>query len=117
MTGISPGEIEVYGYFRQHLGPRMQAAGLRIVFNYNQPPGIHFKARTPEGYRDFIVSGLRDGLAFRFPDFPESGGIWITEVVEHPVDSSQRAFYLAARMAIDQAYSIAETRRALHSGT
>ncbi len=82
-----------------------------IQFHYNQSPGIHFKVPVGEEYRDFIISGLRDGMALRFPAFPDSGSIWVTEVVEHPVDSSQQAFYLAARMAIDQAYSIAETGR------
>ena len=112
MSGNSPGELEVYGYFSQHLGPRIMGAGLRIQFHYNQPPGIHFKVETTEEYREFILSGLRDGLAFRFPQFPSGGSVWITEVTEHPVDSSCRAFYLAARMVIDQAYAISETRKA-----
>lgn len=111
MAKDSPGEIEVYGYFSLHLGPRMQAAGLRIQFHYNQPPGIHLKVPVGDEYRGSIISGLRDGMALRFPAFPDSGSVWVTEVVEHPVDSSQQAFYLAARMTIDQAYSICETRR------
>ena len=109
MTGKSPGELEVYGYFSKHLGPGFQAAGLRIQFHYNQPPGIHFKVKPTEEYRDAILRGLRDGIALRFPEFPASGSIWVTEVTEHPVDSSGGAFYLAARMAIDQASSVAVT--------
>jgi hypothetical protein len=92
-----------------HLGPRCQAAGLRIQFHYNQVPGIHFKIEPPEEYRDSILRGLRDGLALRFPRFPSTGAIWVTEISVHPVDSSQQAFYRAGRMAIDQAFSLIET--------
>ena len=90
-----------------HLGPRYEAAGLRIQFHYNQAPGIHFRIEPPAEYRDSIVQGLRDGLASRFPEFPATGSVWITEIAEHEVDSSQRAFYLAARMVMDQAFSLA----------
>ena len=69
MSDGSPGELEVYGYFSAHLGPRSVAAGLRIQFLYNQSPGIHFKAQPPEEYRDSIVKGLLDGLAVRFPEW------------------------------------------------
>ena len=114
MSDGSPGELEVYGYFSAHLGPRSVAAGLRIQFLYNQSPGIHFKAQPPEEYRDSIVKGLLDGLAVRFPEL-SSASIWITEVTAHAVDSSQRAFYRAARMAIDQAFSLVESRNAEQS--
>ncbi len=98
----------MFGSFSMHLGPRFEAAGLRIQFHYNQPPGIHFKAEAPAEYRDSILRGLRDGLASRFPDFPAAGSVWITEIAEHEVDSSQQAFYRAARMAIDQAFTLAQ---------
>ena len=112
MTDKSPGALEVYGHFRVHLGPRYLAAGLRIQFEYNQPPGIHFKTQPPEEYRDSIVKGILDGMALRFPEFPSTGSIWISEITAHPVDSSQQAFYRAARMAIDQAFSLGESRNA-----
>lgn len=105
----SPGELEVYGYFSQHLGPRYRSAGLRIQFHYNQQPGIHFKVQPHGVYADSILQGLQDGMALRFPEFPPIGSIWITEVIEHSVNSSGHAFYLAARMAIDQAFSLVET--------
>jgi translation elongation factor EF-G len=44
-------------------------------------------------------------MALRFPQFPESASIWITRVDAHDVDSSSMAFYRAARMVVEQAYS------------
>jgi hypothetical protein len=102
----APGEIELYTYFRQHLGPRFEAAGLRLQFHYNQMPGIHFKVPALNEYRGQIVRGIKDGITSRFPNFPATGSIWITEITEHEVDSSERAFYRAARASIDQAYSL-----------
>jgi translation elongation factor EF-G len=107
MTHVSPGEVEVFGSYSMHLGPRYEAAGLRVQFLYNQTPGIHFKTEAPDEYRDSIMKGLRDGMALRFPKFPAIGSVWITEVAAHEVDSSQRAFYRAARMVVDQAFAIA----------
>ena len=107
VTPSSPGEVEVFGSYSMHLGPRYEAAGMRVQFHYNQTPGIHFKTEPPEEYRDSILRGLRDGLALRFPQFPSAGSLWVTEIFAHEVDSSQRAFYRAARMVIDQAFGLA----------
>ncbi|HEU5181464.1 MAG TPA: hypothetical protein VFW45_11770 [Candidatus Polarisedimenticolia bacterium] len=103
----SPGEIELYASFRKHLGPRFEAAGLRVQFHYNQAPGIHFRVPIAAEYRDSILRGIQDGMAARFPLFPSSGSIWITEVTVYDVDSSQRAFYRVARSIIEQAYALA----------
>src|SRR5579864_9204237 len=100
----TPGQVEVYGHFSKHLGPRYVAAGLRLQFHDNQTPGIHFKVVVSVEYREAIVKGVKDGIAVRFPDFPETGSVWITEVTEDPVNSSPWAFYLAARCVIEQAY-------------
>src|SRR5947209_7433531 len=107
MTPTSPGEVEVLVSYSMHLGPRFEAAGLKVQFLYNQKPGIHFKVESPPEYRDSILRGLQDGLAVRFPKFPSSGSLWITEILAHDVDSSGRAFYRAARMVVDQAYGLA----------
>ena len=103
----TPGEIELYSFFSQHLGGRFEAGGLRIQFHWNQSPGIHFKVPVSEEYRDEILRGLQEGMASRFPDFPKTGSIWITEVTEHEVDSCPRAFYRVARAIIDQASALA----------
>lgn len=110
-TSISPGPVEVYGYFKKHLGPRFMGAGLRLQFHYNQTPGIHFKTVVSEEYRGAILKGIKDGMSIRFPDFFETGSVWITEVAEHPVDSSQMAFYQVARCVIEQAYALTQMKR------
>ena len=110
MKHITPGEVELSCLYKSHLGPRYEGAGLRIQFHYNQPPGIHFKVTPREEYAEPILKGLEDGLRLRFPDFPSTGSIWILEIFDDPVNSDERAFYRAARMIIDQAYSLLETR-------
>ena len=109
MLHVAPGEVELSAYFRKHLGPRFEAAGLRVQFHYNQPPGIHFKIAAPEEYREAIIRGIRDGLALRFPDFPNSASVWILDVTVDEVESSRRAFYRAGRMVIDLAFSLTES--------
>jgi translation elongation factor EF-G len=104
----TPGEVKLYGMFSMHLGPRFSSAGLGVQFHYNQEPGIHFKVEVKPEYRDAISKGLRDAMALRFPEFPETASIWITNVDAHEVDSSWMAFYQAARMVIEQAYSLAQ---------
>jgi hypothetical protein len=108
MARNAPGEIELCSNYSVHLGPRFEAAGLRIQFHYNQTPGIHFKVEPPQEYKDAILKGIQDGMALRFPDFPKTGSVWITAIILHPVDSCERAFYRASRMVIDQAYSFVE---------
>jgi len=103
-----PGEVEHYAFFSAHLGARFQTAGLRTQFHYNQAPGIHFAIEPPGEYADSIMKGLRDGLARYFPSFPDSGSVWIKEVVVHDVDSSQAAFYRAGLLVMSQASSLAE---------
>jgi hypothetical protein len=112
MTPVAPGQIEVHAAFRISLGPRFEAAGLRVQFHYNQAPGVHFKADPPEEYRAAIIQGIEMGMALRFPDFPSTGSVWITEVTADEVYSSVRAFYRAGRLVIDQAYSLSEITKA-----
>lgn len=104
---ILPGEVEVYGSFSKHLGPRFMAAGLGIRFHYNQSAGIHFKVDVPDIFREAIIKGLSDGMADRFPQFPKTGSIWVTSIKIHEVDSSWSAFYQVARMVIEQSYYLA----------
>jgi hypothetical protein len=101
-----PRVLEISGKFRQHHGPRYSGAGLTIQFHYNQTPGIHFKVQVDDEFREYILKGLKDGMASRFPDFPSTGSIWITGIDDNGIDSSQNAFYKAARMAIEQAFAI-----------
>jgi hypothetical protein len=104
----TPGELTIRSQFSKHLGPRFIGAGLTLQFHYNQPPGIHIKAETLPEYEQAILLGITDSMSLRFPSFLENGSVWVTEIVDHPVDSSQWAFYLAARSAVEQAYALAE---------
>lgn len=103
-----PGEVEHYAFFNAHLGPRFQSAGLRVQFHYNQVPGIHFAVEPPAEYAEAILKGLRDGLIRYFPDFPDSGSVWVKEVTVHEVSSSQAAFYRAGLLVVHQALSLVE---------
>jgi len=86
------------------------SAGLRVSLSFNDAPGIHYKAAISEEYRAAIAQGLRDGLAIRFADSMDKASIWISEVNEDPVDSSQMAFYLVARCVIDQAHTLTHVK-------
>jgi hypothetical protein len=103
-----PGEVEHYAFFNTHLGPRFQSAGLRIQFHYNQLPGIHFIVEPPEEYAAAILKGLSDGLARYFPNFPDTGSVWVKEVTVHDVSSSQAALYRAGLLVMSQAFALVE---------
>ena len=107
MPPATPGEIELYSHFSQHLGPKYEAAGLRVQFHYNQTPGIHFQVPVNDLYRAAITRGIQEGLASRFPDFLATGSVWVTEITEHEIDSCERAFYRAGRSVIEQAHVLA----------
>lgn len=64
--------------FSKHLGPRFMGAGLRLQFLYNAEPGVHFKAKVSEEYREAILRGIRDAMSAGFPEFPKTGALWIT---------------------------------------
>ena len=81
-----------------------------MQFPYNEAPGIHYKVAVRDEYRTAILQGLNDGMTVRFTDFAASASIWITGVDEHPIDSSRWAFYLAARCAIEQAYTLTQLK-------
>jgi hypothetical protein len=107
MTRI--GQVEVYDYYSMHLGPRYESAGIGLQWDGDQTAGVHFRVEPPEEYRGAILRGVEHGMAARFPDFPSSRSICITRAVAHEVDSSQRAFYRAARMVIDQLFTLTQT--------
>jgi hypothetical protein len=111
MPFIAPGELEVTAWFRQHLGPRFSAAGVTLQFHYNQEPGIHLKTKVPSEYQEWILNGVRDGMAKCFPEFPSSGSVWIVAIVDDDIDSSQMAFYRAARLAVSQASALVDLSR------
>jgi hypothetical protein len=52
------------------------------------------------------LRGIAEGMAARYPDFPKTGTVWITEILAHEVNSCELAFYKAGRMVIEQAYAL-----------
>jgi hypothetical protein len=99
----------VYAHFHRIVGPRAEEAGVRISFHHDDASGVNFKIICGE-YKDAITKGIQDGMASRFPDFLKTGSVWITEITEHPINSSNSAFYLAARSVIEQAYIISQVK-------
>lgn len=110
MPNLFPGDLEVYSQFSQHLGPRFEAPGLSVQFHWIQLPGLHFKVRSEPDYEAAIQQGITEAMAAHFPDFPKKGSIWVTKITAHEIDSSVRAFYLAAQLVIEQAYSLRALR-------
>ena len=110
MSAFLPTDIEVHGHFSRHLGPRFQTAGVSLQLHSNQGSGIVCKVANAEpAYVDAIVKGVEDGLLARYGSVSIPRAIWITRIEEHPVDSSEAAFYLAARGAVDLLYSVTTT--------
>ena len=70
MSDGSPGELEVYGYFSAHLGPRSVAAGLRIQFLYNQSPGIHFRGSLRKSIETPLSKVFWMDWLCDFPSYP-----------------------------------------------
>jgi peptidoglycan/xylan/chitin deacetylase (PgdA/CDA1 family) len=103
-----PGEVEHYAFFSSHLGPTFRSAGLRVQFHYNHSPGIHFVVEPPAEYAEAIRKGLRDGLKRCFPNFPESGSVWVKEFTVHDTHSSQEAFYRVGLLVMRQALALVE---------
>jgi len=112
MSPGAPGEVELYAYFSIHLGLGSRPLGCAFSFTTIRRQVYILRCRPPKQYRGAILKGIEDGMALRFPKFPDTGSIWIIEVTAHDVDSSQRAFYRAGRLVIDQAYSLTETAMA-----
>ena len=97
--------MEILAGFTLHHGPRMSGGAIRIQLHGNQPSGIHFKVEPSEiGYRRGIEKGLREGVEAN-PSL-KSMAIWVVEVQEHPVDSSENAFYRVALLAIEEVLAL-----------
>lgn len=107
MNEHMPTNIEVHASFSRHLGPRYERAGVSLQFHPNQGVGIACKVPGAEpSYEQAVVKGIEDGLSARYGSAPMRCAIWITKMEQHPTDSSELAFYLAARGAIDLAHAV-----------
>ena len=103
--------MEIYSYFKKHLGPRSMSAGLRLRFDEGHgDPGLRFGADVSHEYQAAIGKGLEDGLSIRFSDSRNTVSIRVESTDEDHVDSSEMAFYLAARCAIEQAFVLTHVK-------
>ncbi len=88
----------------------MESAGITIQFVPDVPWGIRFaegiEAAIQPLFIEFITKGLHEAVSEKFYDLRCSFGIVVTEIEVDEVESSPRAFYLAARAAIAAAYEI-----------
>jgi hypothetical protein len=106
----APSQIEIYGSFRRHLGPRFESAGIGLVFLSDENFGVDCIAECSD---PLVVPAIRRGIEERvselFSNLRHRFRVEVVKIDYHNVDSSARAFYLAARAAIDQAFIIINT--------
>lgn len=88
-----------FSYWRA-LGPRSEAAGVGLSLSVHDRYEFVNAARWPaEDYFEHVNRGVRDGLVEAGID-PDAGVRVILETVEwDAINSSQRAFYRAAKCA------------------
>ena len=95
--------------YRRHLGPRLEAAGVSVSLAPKDSYEFENAARWPEvNCGGAVERGLLDGLRDLGYD-PDLGIRVLLDAVEYdPVNSSEHAFYVAAKCA---AKSLGEIRR------
>ncbi|HTG92205.1 MAG TPA: hypothetical protein VL866_06445 [Pyrinomonadaceae bacterium] len=94
------GQSKISFRYSEHLGPRCEAAGVSLVLITDDNYEFVSNAHWPE--EDFVAAverGVRDGL-FEAGFDPDLGVSVLLEAVEYdPIDSCERAFYVAAKCA------------------
>jgi hypothetical protein len=95
----TPGEVTISIQFARHLAPRFSQAGVTLSFEPAAAFEFSSLAEWPQedctgGVREGVVAGLRDQSG----DLPCTRVV-LKRVVWHEVDSSRRAFEMAARAA------------------
>jgi hypothetical protein len=97
------GEIEIQFRFRQYLGPRFQAAGVTLQFSTNDEYSFTSKATWPDSninYSGAVEKGVKIGLKESGYDINQGVHIVLKDIDYHEVDSSEFAFFLAAKCAV-----------------
>jgi len=94
------GQIKIGFRYSEHLGPRYEAAGVSLVLvaddNYEFVSNAHW---PKEDLGAAVERGVRDGLRESGCE-PDLGVNVLLEAVEYdPIDSCERAFYVAAKCA------------------
>ena len=94
------GQIQADYWFEKHLGPRFMTAGVRISLCVSDTYSFTSEATWPESdYTLAVERGVRDGLLESGCDPDEGVNIILKSIAWHTVDSSEQAFYLAAKCA------------------
>jgi translation elongation factor EF-G len=94
------GQFEITYGFRRHLGPRFQHADVTIQFLFHDKYEFSSLAKwSQENYDDTVERGIKDGLSDLGYDLEKGIKITLTNIGYHEVDSSEWAFYLAAKCA------------------
>ena len=102
-----PGDSKVTASFERQLGAKLQSAGVTIQFVSNSDPGIYFRVSPIEpSYMKAIHEGIRQGIEKRFPGYADEGAVWVIDIIESELSSSNTAFYFAGRLAVEQAYTL-----------
>lgn len=94
------GQCEVTYRFRRHLGPRFEDAGVTVRCMYANDYVFSSSVSWPqENYAHIVERGLRDGFEELGYDLEQGIHITLVNIEYHNIDSSEVAFYRAAKCA------------------
>jgi hypothetical protein len=106
------GQIKISFQFSEHVGPRFITAGLTVKLEYADD--FKFVSNVvweSDDYTEAIERGIFDGLIESEID-PELGiHITLLQVDVDPIDSSEMAFYAAAKSIVLSRVAISQGRK------
>ncbi|MEO0895643.1 MAG: hypothetical protein AAFY71_04565 [Bacteroidota bacterium] len=87
--------------YKKIISPRMLSAGLTIELIESDSFEINSLASWKgENFEDAILHGVKDGLLDIGVSHDQAFRIDVHKIESHPVDSSYKSFYIAARVAV-----------------
>ncbi len=106
------GYIKISFQFSEHVGARFIAAGLTLRLEYaDDYKFVSNAVWESEDYTKAVERGVFDGL-IESEINPELGiHITLLQVAFHPIDSSEMAFYAAAKSVVLSRIAISEARK------
>lgn len=106
------GQIKISFHFSEHVGPSFIAAGLTLRLEYaDDYKFVSDAVWESENYTEAVERGVLDGL-IESEINPELGiHITLLQVDFHSIDSSEMAFYAAAKSVIVSRATISEARK------
>jgi len=99
-----PKTLKLFWRFETHAGARFLRAGIGLQFHTSGPPRVQIQPAVAAEERAALVRGLEEGLSHRFPDFPATSGVTVTDLEIDPVHTSPLDLYRAGKLAIEQAW-------------